>query len=185
MLGVCVYQSFFAMRCCAWIIPSVSVVLILDSQYFWWNSRMIVGLYRLWRRQCSCCGQWFYYLHLRLPYICYFISYYYYWWWGSVVCHIYFKHWIVLNFTPLFVTTSPGVVETYCLQTVVAAAVGVVSQNLLGVASRIAIFWFYLLRSIPYLNLSHLAAICVALPCLIPGWHTCVICHVGCWACGR
>ena len=122
MLGACVYQSFFAMRCCAWRILSVSVVLGLESQYFWWKSRMIVGLYGLWRRQCSCCGQWFYYLHRRLPYICYFSSYYYYWWWVSVVCHIYFKHWIVLHFPPLFVTANLGGVETYFLQTVVAAA---------------------------------------------------------------
>ena len=38
------------------------------------------------------------------------------------MCHIIVLHLIVLLFPHLFVTTNPGGVETYCLQTVVAAA---------------------------------------------------------------
>ena len=77
---------------------------------------------------------------------------------GDQFCVTYCLHLIVIHFPPLFVTTSPSGGDTYCLQNVVAAsdfsfhgrdtlisgvggvaAAGVVLQNLVVAASRIAL----------------------------------------------
>ena len=77
---------------------------------------------------------------------------------GNWSCVTLFLHFIVLHFLPLFVTTSSGGVETYCLQIVVANAgcslhcrntvaagvglvtdVGVILQTLVGSASLISL----------------------------------------------